>query len=476
MARVTTALQTPWRAAAMTDVGKVRSHNEDSHAVLEAGQLGGAFDIAVIVADGMGGRNAGEVASRCAVEAVSQVLSSSPAYADPVAALRSAVETAHWRIQQWAEANVQYEGMGTTLLVALAKGEQLWIASVGDSRAYLLRDEQLVPLTEDHTFVAEQVRAGGMSREQARHSRFRHMLTRAVGTSADYTPDIHSYRLRQGDLILLCTDGLTNMLPEETIQRALRSRRQDLPSACRLLIDLANAQGGEDNITVALAAYRDGETLDEEPEMSTVHNLPLLSRKSWGFLRRLPTRYLLVAGGVAVGVALAAWWGLPRPKPSPVAQVEQPPPPVDLASVRYSAPQTLLNKPLRGAPLSISPDGSLYAMTEQGRILRVAADGRVLAVSERPFVDAASSESKPDVIYFATDWQGNLYVVDRTNRRILKYRSDGQLLGSIGEGALQRPAAVAVAADGSVYVVDAGKLKVFRVKREESGNAPEPNR
>ncbi len=215
MASLTTGKKPLWQVAAATDVGKVRAHNEDSYAILNAAQLRGVYDFALIVADGMGGRNAGEVASRAAVEAASQAILNNATYVDASALLRFAVEAAHLSIQQRAEEYPEYEGMGTTLVMALVQNTEAWVASVGDSRAYILRGEQLLPLTEDHTFVAEQVRTGGMSAEQARHSRFRHMLTRAVGTNVDYTPDVVSAKVEPGDVLMLCTDGLTNMVWEE---------------------------------------------------------------------------------------------------------------------------------------------------------------------------------------------------------------------------------------------------------------------
>lgn len=481
MARSTTRQkqQGTWRIATATDVGRVRAHNEDSFAVLDSAQLRAMYDFALIVADGMGGRNAGEVASRAAVEAVSQAILNNISITDTHALLRFAVEAAHLAVQQRADESPLYEGMGTTLVIALVKDDQLWVAHVGDSRAYLLRGERLIPLTEDHTFVAEQVRAGGMSLEQARHSRFRHMLTRAVGTNAEYTPDISTVELERGDAILLCTDGLTNMLSEEEIAHLVRRYRHRPEQACQSLIDSANASGGQDNITVLLAVdSRDTvATISDGEELQTVSELPTVREplnRAMRLARRVPLGYA-VAAGVLVVVLFTVWGILAARKPQP-APLPPPPPVIDLARVRYSEPQVLLNKPLRGAPLVVDPQGRIYTMSEQGRVLCISPEGKILMTAKEPFSGAVSPDIKPDMVYFAVDVQGNLYVCDRANRRILKYRPDGQLVGTIGERKLTRPAAIAVGADGSVYVVDAGKLTVIRAIPAEVNDAPQPNR
>jgi len=480
MASLMTGKKPLWQVAAATDVGKVRAHNEDSYAILNSAQLRGAYDFALIVADGMGGRNAGEVASRAAVEAASQAILNNARSVDASSLLRFAVEAAHISIQQRAEEHPEYEGMGTTLVIALVRDTEAWIASVGDSRAYILRGEQLLPLTEDHTFVAEQVRAGGMSLEQARHSRFRHMLTRAVGTSVDYTPDVVSARVESGDVLMLCTDGLTNMVWEEEIVRLLRKYRRDPERACRSLIDAANAQGGQDNITVLLAAdMRKIAASSDDEELQTVSELPTVRdplRQVARWVKRISLRQAAIGIVVVFMVAgVLAWVSVAR-KPKPASQLPPPPPVVDLARLRYAEPQVLLNKPLRGAPLTVDSQGRIYAMSEQGRVLCISPEGKLLTISSQPFSAAANPEIKPDVVYFATDPQGNFYVCDRSNRRILKYLPNGALLGSIGEGKLKRPAALAVSSDGSVYVIDAGRLTVFRAIPEVTDNGSQPHR
>jgi PPM family protein phosphatase len=470
-----------WKIASASHVGRVRSHNEDSYTLLDTTQLGGIYDFALIVADGMGGRNAGEIASKAAVEAVSWAILKKVTVADAEALLRFAVEAAHNAIQQKAAENPQYEGMGTTLVIALVKEENLWVAHVGDSRAYLLRQDRLMPLTEDHTFVAEQVRTGGMSLEQARHSRFRHMLTRAVGTNADYTPDIETAQLEPGDALLLCTDGLTSMLSERDIARLVRKHRTQPERACQSLIDAANASGGQDNITVMLAAdMREAPPANgDDGELQTLSDFPTvpepLSRLA-RLTRHLAPRWGVLAAAAILVLMIVIWLGSTLSRKQPVPSLPPPPPVVDLANVRYAEPQILLNKPLRGAPLVIDPQGRIYAMSQQGRVLCISPEGKIVKVAREPFAAALDPAIQPDMVHFATDSQGNLYVCDRANRRISKYRPDGTLVGTIGEGRLKRPAAIAVAADGSVYVIDAGKVTVFRAIQEGRSGAAQPHR
>lgn len=471
-----------WQIAAASHVGRVRSHNEDRYAVLDSRTLSGAFDFALIVADGMGGRNAGEVASAIAVEAVSQTLLGVAHHVEVETLLHRAVENAHMAIQRRAEEHKELGGMGTTLVVALARGQKLWIAHVGDSRAYLLCGERLLRLTEDHTFVAEQVRAGAMSVEQARQSRFRNMLTRAVGTNADYTPEITSTPLQPGDVLMVCSDGLTNMLSEEEIAGLLHRHALQPEKACNHLITLANANGGQDNITVVLAVdqRRTPTALDEEEELHTVEELPTVREPVWHRATKL-LQFVTVRHAVIVATALVllitAFWGISAlRKPEPRLELPVPPPVVDLASVRYENPQVLLDKPLRGSPLVIDAQGRLYAMSEQGRVLCISSEGKLLMAASQPFAATVDPALKPDMVYFATDAQSNLYVCYRPQKRILKYRPDGTLLGTIGEGKLTRPAALAVGADGSVYVIDAGKLTVFRALPEVTKDATQSNR
>lgn len=233
-------------AAATTDPGLRRPENEDAY-LLDVEQ--GLF----CVADGMGGHAAGEVASRLAVEVLAREMARPDVDAALDARLRAAVATANRAILEAAERDPALAGMGTTLTaLALARDDGgFTIAHVGDSRAYLFRHGELDQLTADHTWVQQQVDAGMLTPEEARGHPLSSVLTRAVGIAADPEVDIIRGDLEPGDLILLCSDGLTGMVDDDELAYILAS---DLPldGAARELADAANRNGGADNITAIL--------------------------------------------------------------------------------------------------------------------------------------------------------------------------------------------------------------------------------
>jgi protein phosphatase len=202
-----------------------------------------------VVADGMGGAQAGEVASRTAVELFSRGLP--PGDATPEERLAGLVREANEEIHELSRSDAQRAGMGTTLTAVYVGDDEVAIAHVGDSRAYLLRDGKLERLTDDHSLVEELVRQGRLTPEEAEDHPQRSIITRALGPEADVDVDRRTYRARAGDVYLLCSDGLTSMVPEERVAEIL-TKAPDLTSAGRALVDAANAAGGKDNITVVL--------------------------------------------------------------------------------------------------------------------------------------------------------------------------------------------------------------------------------
>ena len=249
--------------SAATDIGLVREGNEDSFLV---DQDLGLF----IVADGMGGHRAGEKASSMSVEIVRQCLTAKhgsifeqgetqgePSEDSPaVTALRQAMQEANSGVYRASADHPEYQGMGTTVTSVLIMGNQAFIGHVGDSRAYLLRQDQLYQVTMDHSLVAEQVRLGLMTEAQARVSQYRNIITRSVGVDSEVEVDLYYVALEQGDLLLLCSDGLNGMVTDEEIADVLRAHYTE--QCPKMLIELACAHGGEDNIT-ALCVYIDGE-------------------------------------------------------------------------------------------------------------------------------------------------------------------------------------------------------------------------
>src|ERR1700729_1334123 len=224
---------------AQTDTGRQRRDNEDS-----------AFARApvFVVADGMGGAQAGEVASRIAVEAFEQGL---PDSGSPEERLATRVREANAQIYERSRADRGRAGMGTTLTAAYVDDTHVAIAHVGDSRAYLFRDGTLQRLTQDHSLVDELVRRGKLTEEQAAEHPQRSIITRALGPEPDVEVDTWTYPARAGDVVLLCSDGLTSMISEERV-KAVLSEHDNLDAAADALIRAANDPGGRENITVVL--------------------------------------------------------------------------------------------------------------------------------------------------------------------------------------------------------------------------------
>ncbi len=231
-------------AYSLSDVGRKRDHNEDSFLVDE--NLG-----LYAVADGMGGHQAGERASKMALEQLSSAIAAPGAERpDALQVLREAAQSAGSAIFDAAQANQELNGMGTTLTTLWFQRGRAYLAHVGDSRAYLYRDGRVQQLSDDHSWVSEQVRAGMMTEEEAKESKFRHIITRSVGFEREVQVDGAAIPVQAGDCFLLCSDGLSNYLEGDELARVLQARfYRDIP---RLLVDLANDRGGDDNVTVVV--------------------------------------------------------------------------------------------------------------------------------------------------------------------------------------------------------------------------------
>src|SRR5437660_11736920 len=250
---------------AATDTGRQRRANED--ALLSRSPL-------FVVADGMGGAQAGEVASQIAVEAFKRGLQDS---AEPEAALAELTRAANARIHELSHSHTEQAGMGTTLTAMYVGPEDVSIAHVGDSRAYCLRDGELMRLTDDHSLVDELMRQGRLTPEEAEEHPQRSVITRALGPEGTVEVDTRSFRARSGDVYLLCSDGLTTMLSEEHIGEVLRSRTS-LREGGEALIAAANEAGGRDNITVVLLRLEDaGAGSPPVPEEATMLGVPSVS-------------------------------------------------------------------------------------------------------------------------------------------------------------------------------------------------------
>jgi serine/threonine protein phosphatase PrpC len=246
----------------MTDVGRVRTNNEDSFRILDPLHL-------YVLSDGMGGEAHGEVASSLAVDTivnycsqakedsgVTLVAESPDSWSEKTKVLQNAVRAANLSIFESAQRNSEQRGMGATVTAAWVNGGKLSVAHVGDSRAYLLRSGSLQQLTNDHSLVAEQVRRGIISRQQAEESEMQSVLLRALGAHNEVEVDVDETAIYSGDVLLLCSDGLTRMVTEPEIAGTLQAETN--PSvAAQKLIDLANENGGLDNVTTIVARFQD---------------------------------------------------------------------------------------------------------------------------------------------------------------------------------------------------------------------------
>lgn len=241
-------------SAGLTDVGRKRSHNEDSYLIDEELQL-------FVVADGMGGHAGGGTASRIAVETIDKELRqvrtspTSPFKAQTALQdsplpdfLRAAVEKACFEIYRAAQEDPRLAGMGTTVITLCVQHEHALFAHVGDSRAYLVRGDLIQQISEDHSLVNEQIKAGMITPDEARHSRYKNIITRSVGFEEEVQVDVMGIMLEPDDAFVLCSDGLANLVEDKEIREIISGA--ELKDAPKKLIDLANERGGDDNITV----------------------------------------------------------------------------------------------------------------------------------------------------------------------------------------------------------------------------------
>lgn len=235
------------KAFALTDVGQRRKINQDCvYASVEpVGNLPNLF----IVADGMGGHKAGDFASRFAVNAVRESIGASQE-TNPIKLIRDAIELANRGILRESDEHEEMRGMGTTIVVTTIVDRYAYTANVGDSRLYLLGDT-LNQITKDHSLVEEMVRLGEITEAEARNHPDKNIITRAVGATSNVDIDFFDYKVGPGGIILMCSDGLSNMVEDEEIRRILR-RTISIEEKARVLVETANENGGKDNIAVIL--------------------------------------------------------------------------------------------------------------------------------------------------------------------------------------------------------------------------------
>ncbi len=505
-----------YRLAARTDIGLKRSVNEDNFGVFEIPGTDAAF----VVCDGMGGLKAGDIASSEATKAIGASLTESLAAGDePTAALGRALRRANEAVCRLprpgggsgddptirpgsAASGSSNAVIGTTAVAGIVKGGQLHLGHAGDSRAYRLRGERLERLTDDHSFVAEQVRAGNMTEAEARKSRFRNMITRAVGIDPVIQPELRSLELAPGDLILICSDGLTTLIEDPEIEEHLLSpkfQRSGLEQQVQSLIDSANRAGGTDNTTILLLrVFGEGDA----PAQSATAIGPAPERRDPSALltqdvdasaprnkRRAalsPLTTLLAVAGGATLLALGALLALPGARQAvgfnllqmnglkPERLLATPEPPPLQEDMTYDKPVELARAEIaRGDVLHYQPGKGIYFVTKstgQGRWL--SKTGSVIGKSAAPTLPELplSDDVLKARTFTATDALGNLYVSRPALKKIEKYDPRGGLRLTIT--GLERPEALAVDEQGTLYVVDFNAIKVISARSKLIGPAP----
>ena len=232
---------------ALTDLGRRREVNQDY--VFATDSPIGPFPNLLVVADGMGGHKAGDFASKFTVETLKKELEkSAPGRPDEI--FKAAIDTANRRLIEEAQRDIKLEGMGTTLVAATVIDNTLHFANIGDSRLYLI-NQGIQQLTKDHSLVEEMVRLGGIKPEEAKHHPDKNIITRAIGAKADVDVDFYEHRLKRGDIVLMCTDGLSNMVEDEELFHIVQGGR-DIVEAGQALVNAAKENGGTDNIGIVL--------------------------------------------------------------------------------------------------------------------------------------------------------------------------------------------------------------------------------
>lgn len=244
----------------VTDIGKKRKLNQDF--VYASDEPVGNLPNVYIVADGMGGHNAGDFASKCTVETITREIRGC-FEKNAIRILSKAIMVANERIRQKAREDERLYGMGTTVVAATCIGKYLQVANVGDSRLYIINEEEVRQVTRDHSLVEEMVRMGGIDRKAARNHPDKNIITRAIGARDTIEIDFFNEELQDGDIVLMCSDGLSNMLEDEEIGKILREKGS-LEERAEKLIEAANNNGGKDNIAVIIIDMFADERLEND--------------------------------------------------------------------------------------------------------------------------------------------------------------------------------------------------------------------
>jgi serine/threonine protein phosphatase PrpC len=294
-----------FQVAQLSDPGRVRAHNEDyvDHYVPSDPEQLATRGAMYVVADGMGGHQAGEVASRAAVELVIEQYYADATH-DVGTGLVRAIRAANRIIYEQAQADLSKGGMGTTLVAVVIVGSTVHVANVGDSRAYLIGSDGITQITDDHSWVQEQVRTGMLTPEQARQHPQRNIVTRALGSKPSVEVDLFRGQLAEGDTLLLCSDGLSGLVEDRELQAVVES--QPAEEASRTLVAMANERGGADNITV-LIVHTPRELAAVAPAAVSLPEARGMRSGAGGLAGRGPLVPLLIGAAVLLALLVVVW-------------------------------------------------------------------------------------------------------------------------------------------------------------------------
>lgn len=236
------------KAFSITDIGEQRKINQD-YVFCKLDTIGNLPNL-FIVADGMGGHNAGDYASKFCVEFFTKQISQSN-QTSPIVMIEEAIKDTNHKLYEKSKEQKDLEGMGTTLVVATIFNNEMYVANIGDSRLYVI-SKSIRQVTEDHSLVQAMVKTGELNKDEAKEHPNKNIITRALGVNEAVEPDFFEVELKEGDIVLMCSDGLTNMLEDDTIEKVIRENADDLQAATERLVKLANQNGGKDNIAVII--------------------------------------------------------------------------------------------------------------------------------------------------------------------------------------------------------------------------------
>lgn len=496
-----------------THPGKRRETNQDSYAILRPADLGGRQDALLVVADGMGGVKGGEIASRIVAETVSDAIRhNSNTEVGGAALLTEAIQIANEQVlaRNNAESRSEPQRMGTTCVTAILEGNTLVVGNVGDSRAYLLHQGQLFQVTQDHSQVWRQVQSGQMSREEARSSKYRNVVTRMVGLSEEVEPDIFPIALVDGDVLLLCSDGLSSEVPDSHIARILASASTPQEASEKLVVAALEA-GGSDNITVVVLCFGKmvAQTLREpslplqpeeenttDPDGKWREELRAASQREREEVvlplrvssppqrSNTPLLVVLLLLIVGLGAGLAWTWLAHIPKlrakaPEPAL----PPPPVKqeprtARPLFYGAVVPMSASKVQGSFLQLDSDGKPIVAEEEGQIVKVNGKGELEPMPGRPTLPASPQKPTPQTAWVLYDQSGNRYQTHTPSQSIFKFDSAGtRIRYDIGKGKVITPTALAVAPSGDILYISRQhlyRIPAFETEPVKKATTPKP--